>query len=41
MKILEKALFSCEQRIFKIVGKFLRETVNIKVVHNNQDYNIT
>ncbi len=41
MKILEKALFWCQKKIFLNLSKFLRETVNIKVVDNNQDSNLS
>ncbi len=35
MKILEKVLFGCQKGIYKILGEFYIETVNIKVVDNN------
>ncbi len=41
MKILEKTLYRFQKRIFKNSCKFQRETVNIKVVDNNQDYNLS
>ncbi len=40
MKILGKALFMPKEN-FKNLGNLQRETVNIKGVDNNQDYNLS
>jgi hypothetical protein len=42
MKILEKVLwFWCRKWILKNVGEFYVEAVNIKVVDNNLNYNLS
>ncbi len=41
MKILEKVLFWCQKWIFNNLGEFYKETVNIKVVDNNSNYNLS
>jgi hypothetical protein len=40
MKILEKDLFWCQKWIFKNLGGFYIETLNIKVVDNNTNYTV-
>jgi hypothetical protein len=41
MKILEKVLFLNQKWIFLNLGEFNIETVNIKVVDNNSNYNLS
>jgi hypothetical protein len=41
MKILEKALFLSQKWIFKKLGEFYLETLNIKVIDNNSNYNLS
>ncbi len=41
MKILEKVLFWCQKWIFTYLGEFYKETVNIKVVDNKSNYNLS
>jgi hypothetical protein len=41
MNILEKLLFWCQKWIFKSLGEFYIETVKIKVVDNNSNYNLS
>jgi hypothetical protein len=41
MKILEKVLFWCQKWIYKNLGEFYVENVNIKVVDNNLNYNLS
>jgi hypothetical protein len=41
MKILEKVLFWCQKRIFKNLGEFYVETVNVIVVDNNLNHNLS
>ncbi len=41
MKILEKELFWCQKLIFKNLGDFYIETLQIKVVDNNSNYNLS
>jgi hypothetical protein len=41
MKILEKVIFWCQKLIFKNLGEFYIETVKLKVVDNNSNYNLS
>jgi hypothetical protein len=41
MKVLEKMLFWCQKWVFKNLCEFYVETVNIKAVDNNLNYNLS